>query len=314
MRAPQPPRVPRSASPPAAEPLQASASSASPPEAEPDREPEPTDHSRPAPLRQLAHEAERLASVRDSGTRLVKQTSGMAVTLTERIAERARAARHASLRRLALVLTLGAVGVALVWAVFFSPLFALRTTQVAVQPDNMDAQVHEVVDAWAGVPLTRLSTSTVAQALKEVPLIKDATVSRSFPHGLSVTLELRQAVAQVPVDGTYQLYDDAGVAMGVSDDPIEGLPTVETEVDESTGRVLTAILSVLGDMPEELRSDVAAISATSDQTITFTLTDGAVVRWGDDSENELKSQVLLTLRQIPASEYDVSAPRTPVTS
>ena len=42
--------------------------------------------------------------------------------------------------------------------------------------------------------------------------------------------------------------------------------------------------------------------------------DGATVKWGDATESDLKAAVLQTLRQVGASTYDVSAPRSPVTS
>ncbi len=43
--------------------------------------------------------------------------------------------------------------------------------------------------------------------------------------------------------------------------------------------------------------------------------DGRIIKWGDESDSQLKAQVLkLLLDQRPAQVYDVSTPARPVTS
>lgn len=247
-----------------------------------------------------------------------------------RFAERARAHRRLTQRRVLIALgALVAVG-AVVWLLFFSPVLALHAAQVRITgADSVVAvdQVQAVVDARDGAPLPRLDTSALRSELLEVPGVRDATVTREWPHGLSVALVAREPVAAVPEDsdvvqsaeGTptgagFALVDEEGVQVGRADEAPEGLPVVDVPVGEE--RVLTAVLGVLEQLPAELLAQVGQVSATTQDSVNFTLRDGAAVEWGSDQDSALKAAVLSALRAAPetagASRYDVSAPTMPV--
>jgi cell division protein FtsQ len=247
-----------------------------------------------------------------------------------RFAERARAHRRLTQRRVLIALgALLAVG-AVVWLLFFSPVLALHAAQVRITgADSVVAvdQVQAVVDARDGAPLPRLDTSALRSELLEVPGVRDATVTREWPHGLSVALVAREPVAAVPEDsdvvqsaeGTptgagFALVDEEGVQVGRADEAPEGLPVVDVPVGEE--RVLTAVLGVLEQLPADLLAQVGQVSATTQDSVNFTLRDGAAVEWGSDQDSALKAAVLSALRAAPetagASRYDVSAPTMPV--
>lgn len=237
--------------------------------------------------------------------------------MTPRIEERQRAERRAARRKLGIgagiVFLLGLLS----WTAFFSPLFALRADEVSVEThgDGVDpAAVHAIAAGYAGTPLTRLGVGELETQINEITAVLSTDVQRVWPHGLAVTVTARVPVAAVPSEGSFELYDAEGVTLRSSSEAPEGLPVIETEVGTDTGRTIGAALTVLGEIPEVLRADIATISATSEQTITFVLTDGATVKWGDASENDLKAAVLQRLREFGATMFDVSAPRTPVTS
>ena len=106
--------------------------------------------------------------------------------------------------------------------------------------------------------------------------------------------------------------DGEGVDLGVVGTAPAGIPVLDIPLDEDTPRTLGATLAILASLPDELRAEVSGVAARTADQVVLTL-NGAIVRWGGDSENELKASVLATLRQIPAAVYDVSTPRRPIT-
>lgn len=247
-----------------------------------------------------------------------------------RFAERARAHRRLTQRRMAIIAAAVLAAGALVWLFFFSPVLALHAEQVRVTgADEVVAvdQVQAVIDAQDAVPLLRLDTSALRSQLLTVPGVRDATVTREWPHGLSVSLVAREPVAAVPessevaqsAEGTptgagFALVDEEGVQVGRADVAPEGLPVVDVPVGQE--RVLTAVLGVLDQLPADLLSQVGAVSATTQDSVNFTLRDGAAVEWGSSQDSALKAAVLSALRAAPetaaATRYDVSAPTMPV--
>lgn len=232
-------------------------------------------------------------------------------------AERARAARTGLRRRTWVLLGWGGLGVVLAWLVFFSPLFALRTEEIALDAPSgqLDsAAVLAATAAHAGTPLTRLGTGALRQELLGIPTVADATVARAWPRGLRITVSARAVAAAVPGEGGWELYGLDGVHMGTATAAPGDVPIIEVPVGDGTARIVTAVLEVLAAIPPELRAEAVGLSARTVDSIVFTLADGTTVFWGSATENDLKAAVLQTLRQVPAQVYDVSAPRTPLTS
>lgn len=240
-----------------------------------------------------------------------------------RFAERRRAHRRLTRLRMliavAVVVVLGALG----WLLLLSPVLALEADQVQVAGTGTvvaEDQVHEVVDTEVGTPLARLDTSGLRSRLMDVPGVREATVTRSWPHGLVVELVAREPVAAVPEEETesegtgFALVDKEGVQVGRSDAAPEGLPVVGVPVGKE--RTLTAVLGVLEEIPADLLAQIAEVSASTQDTVHLALRDGAQVEWGSAHDTALKAAVLQALRQAPetagAASYDVSAPTMPV--
>jgi len=239
-----------------------------------------------------------------------------AASLSQRVREVESATRRVLLRRAAAVAAAVAVVVAVGWVAFLSPVFALDPDRVSVsgpegQVDLAAARI--VTDSLAGVPLPRLDVGDLEARIEEIPSVLDAAVRREWPRGLAVALTPRVPVAAVPGDGGVVLFGVDGVQIGSAAGAPPGVPVVDVPINEDTARVLAAVLDVLAVMPPELRAEVAGAAATSDASITFTLTGGATVRWGTNADNDLKLAVLQTLRQVAARVYDVSTPRAPIT-
>ncbi|MCL3860119.1 cell division protein FtsQ/DivIB [Actinotalea sp. K2] len=239
----------------------------------------------------------------------------------ERFAERVAMRRRLSRRRMLIVGTVVVVVAAVGWLLLISPVLALHTQDVEVRGEGTvvdPAAVRTVVEGYQGTPLPRLDTVGMRRAILDVPGVRAAEVARVWPHGLRVTLVSREPVAAVPqAGGAVVLLDVDGVQVGRADAVPEGLPVVDVPLDAEDARVLTAVLTVLQRLPEDLLAEVTTVAAATQDTVTFTLQDGARVEWGSADETALKAEVLGALRRAEASSgaavYDVSAPRLPIT-
>lgn len=248
-----------------------------------------------------------------------KVQPGVRVTdaLSDRLAERRRARRRLRLRALVIVVACALLIAGAGYVALASSVLALRADEVRVQGANEIApadQVLEVVAPLAGVPLLRLDTAALRQELLGIVGVRDVSIARDFPNGLTVTVQPRVPVATVREEGQYVLLDGDGVELARGDQPADGVPQVRVPVgSEETAAALTAVLDVMAALPADILDQVLDASATSAHEIEFTLTSGATVVWGSAIDNALKARVLDTLLQLEANVYDVSAPLSPTT-
>ena len=238
-----------------------------------------------------------------------------------RFAERAAMRRRLTRQRIALGSGSAAVIALLGWLLFVSPVLAVDLAEVRFEGQGTvvdPAALSAVVQPYAGTPLPRLDTVTLRRAVLDVPGVRAAEVSRQWPHGLLVTVVSREPVAAVPQDdGGFALLDVEGIQVGRSDTPPEGLPVISVPLDDPDARAMTAVLTVVRQLPVDLAAQIATASADSQDTVSFGLRDGATVEWGSADQTALKIAVLATLRTAPASQtasvFDVSAPAWPIT-
>ncbi|MDN4483960.1 cell division protein FtsQ/DivIB [Demequina lignilytica] len=240
--------------------------------------------------------------------------------LQARLRERARAQRRLSAvvwaRRAGYLAIVGLVA----WLVLASPVFALDPAEVettgygtVVEPADVSATVAQ----FEGQSLATLSTSRLADALREIPGVRDAAIERVWPAGLLIELTSREPVAAVPVEDGYAFVDSEATTVGRADEAPDDLPVVTIPVGEDHTRVLAAVLGVINQLPVELRDRVQDVSAGTEDTVTFELRDGPRVEWGSAEDSALKAEVLQVLldsgQADGATVIDVSAPTLPIT-
>ncbi|OCI31597.1 cell division protein FtsQ [Oerskovia enterophila] len=240
--------------------------------------------------------------------------------MADRLAEKAAMRRH-RVRRTILIWVASVVAVAaVVWVALFSPVLGTDPAKVEITGEGtvIDvAQVQQIVSGVAGVPLPRVDTIGLREQILSLNGVRDATILREWPDGLSVTLESREPVAAVPHEGAYVLLDRDGVQVLTVEEVPEGIPEIGVSLDEKGARSLRAARIVLNALPPELRAEVAEVTAETQDAVEMTLRDGAVVEWGNGEDAALKVKVLQTLRSLPENQgatlYDVSAPTMPIT-
>lgn len=225
----------------------------------------------------------------------------------------ARRARLAGLGRWALALGIPALLVVLLVA---SPVAAVRQGDIKIEGLGgaaKPAEVSAVLAPYVGVPLIRLNLRQITEQLEALPGIKQASVARSWPTGLSVSLVPRVAAAVVKDGPEFVLLDAEGEHLERVAQAPDGLPLVVVPLDQSNSRALRSLLDVVAALPPDLASQVEQASATSQDGVTLKLTAEVTILWGDASEPALKAAAAGLLIEHGATWIDVTAPEMPVT-
>lgn len=197
------------------------------------------------------------------------------------------------------------------WLVGFSSLFTAEQVQVRGQRELTERQVQEAVAVPTGVPLARLDLDAIARRATALPQVAAATVTRDWPHTVTVTVtERRPLLAVLQPDG-YALVDEQGVAFQTRPTVPPGV--LQAYADPTDRSLLNQLAAVVSALPDGLRGDVDRIGASSADEIVLTLDGGATVRWGDASESVLKGHVVEALVTERTTAIDVSAPHNPAT-
>ncbi|MDO5673127.1 MAG: cell division protein FtsQ/DivIB [Actinomycetaceae bacterium] len=239
--------------------------------------------------------------------------------LERRLQERRIAARKRLITQSGIALGI-ALGLLLVgYIVFFSPLFALDTSEQCSVEGNQTMDPSQICAALAeydGTPLTRLPEGSMVETLKtDVPAILRATITREWRHGIHIAVIERVPVAAALLNGKQVAVDVEGVPLERTGPQLAELPQLALEISEG-GEVavkIDAALSVLDKIPPDLLTHIASVEARSSSSIELKLKNGVLVRWGDTSDSELKADVMRLLISEDVKEIDVSTPRRPST-
>ncbi len=215
---------------------------------------------------------------------------------------------------LALGLSATLVGLVVAVAVVtLSPLMALDEVEV-IGTERLDtAEVAASLEAHLGTPLALLDESGIRDDLAEFRLIQSYSTEIVPPHTLVVRIVEREPVGAIEREGAVDLVDAAGVVVESAAERPEGIPIVRVESVDPDAPAFRGVASVLTALPNELRSRVDVITATTRDDVSFSMTGaGHEVIWGSDERSEFKARVLEAA--IEATDqgvgwvYDVSAP------
>ncbi|MFG6445997.1 FtsQ-type POTRA domain-containing protein [Microbacterium sp. P07] len=203
-------------------------------------------------------------------------------------------------------------------AAAYSPLFAVQRIEV-IGTTTLDP--NAVADALAdqlGTPLPLIDDSEVKAALVTFPLVESYSLEARPPNDLVVRIVERLPVGVLQSPAGFTVVDAAGVALSTSAEAPAGLPVFDIRggVDSDAFR---AAGQVMRSLPDSIRSQVTAVTASTPDDVAFTLggTNTQVV-WGSAEQSALKA-VVLEKQMIgrPADGvrlYDVSTPAAVVVS
>ena len=247
---------------------------------------------------------------------VMPRSSGRAPRVEPKLqARRIEVARHQGRRRLRfVVLVLGVViAVVAVFGATRSPALDVDHVVVRGADQTGAAAVRRASGVPLGRPLVSVDPAHVEARLERLPWVERASVARSWPGTVRITLTERTPIAVVGTGSAAVVVDGDGRAIAAAHH--EDLPVV-AGAPVAVGRELAAprrsVVSILEEMPAALRREVAAAHATP-SGIALTLTDDITVRWGDSSQPSAKADALaVLLEQADRSTIagiDVSVPR-----
>ncbi len=245
-------------------------------------------------------------------------------TVTHRMRERLAERRRTERRRMAVTwgryVLVAAVALVIVWLVLRSPVFSLDPVKVelsGMSPEVDATAVGAVLAQYEGSSLALLNVPSIADQLRDLTGVQDASVERVWPAGLRVTITPRVPVAAIASGDTFVLLDADAVKVGQVDVVPANLPVLDIPLGADNERILDAVLEVVRNLPQNLLERVESMGALTQDTVAFTLRDGQRVEWGSSQDSALKAQVLEAMLASGAAStadvIDVSAPTLPIT-
>ncbi|MBU3734465.1 MAG: FtsQ-type POTRA domain-containing protein [Candidatus Planktophila sp.] len=163
-----------------------------------------------------------------------------------------------------------------------------------------------------GQKLARVEPRAVATRLETLSWIESVDISRNWING-KVTVELKQ---RTPI-ATFknQVIDSTGTSFT----PQGATPTGLIEIQAGSIQDATKAVKFFTQLPTELKSSLTVVKVrVSGAFVLITENSGKKleIRWGTDSENELKLKVYKALIALPENaeikRVDVSAPHAPI--
>jgi cell division septal protein FtsQ len=160
--------------------------------------------------------------------------------------------------------------------------------------------------------LARVEPRAVATKLEELDWVESADISRNWING-KVVVEL---IPRTPI-ATFQ--NQVIDSTGASFVPQGARPSGLIEIQAGTVEDASKAVTFLTELPQELNSTLTVVKVRSTGALVLIMENNGKkieLRWGTNSENELKLKVYKALIALPENanikRVDVSAPHAPI--
>lgn len=204
------------------------------------------------------------------------------------------------------------LAVVLGWLFYFSPAFKIQHVAISGEQTIGAADIRTAAQVPMGTPLIEADLGKVRARVEKIPSVASASVSRSWPQTVSITVTERVPVAVVSTGQGLQDIDAGGVVFGHLQARPKGLPliTLAGSVDKSA---LVNAATVAASLPSSILSQVTSITVRTMDDIQLDMTGGRWIQWGNSDDSAIKAQVAADLLGQRAAHIDVSVPSNPVT-
>jgi cell division protein FtsQ len=209
----------------------------------------------------------------------------------------------------ALVLAVVGTGV---WLVFFSSVMTVRDVAVRGNVTVSSVRVEAVAKAPRGRQLARVDLAAIQARVETLPAVRSVSVSRSWPHTISISITERTPVAVVDRGAGLQAVDEDGVLFGSYPRQPEDLPLVQTAGDVKS-EALAEAARVVTSLRPDIQALVDRVEVETVDRIRLHLSGGRTVMWGSAEDSAQKAAVLAVLLERAADRIDVSVPGRPTT-
>jgi cell division protein FtsQ len=209
-----------------------------------------------------------------------------------------------------------AILVGTVWALLGSSLLVVRSVTVTGNQSVPRAAVIQAAGIGPGTPLIRINTEAVARRVEQITQIQSAQVSRHWPDSVVIAVRVRTPVLVAASGDGFALIDRFGVVVSHAAKRPPGLTLLVGSPNLAALRgspAIQAAVTVLRQLPPQLRSLVRAVAAPSATAVTLDLRHKITVLWGGTDRPAAKAAELAILMQTKASFYNLSDPGTAVT-
>jgi cell division protein FtsQ len=233
--------------------------------------------------------------------------------VTQDFQRRRRAARLRRWRPLligVLVVALVSLGV---YALYFSSWLTVRDVEVSGNSSLSAGRIESAARAPIDEPLASADLDAIRARVEALPPVKEASVSRSWPHTLHIDVVERTPMAVVNRGSGLQAVDEDGVLFGRYARQPKDLPLVRTDPDVKA-EALAEAARVVGSLRADIAAKVRYVDVETVDEIRLLLSDGRSVMWGSAEQSAQKAEVLaVLLDQKQARRFDVSVPGRPTT-
>ena len=197
-----------------------------------------------------------------------------------------------------------------IWLAYFSPLLVVRQVTVSGHQQLRSDQIAAAAGVPMGLPLARQDVDAIARRATTLPAVQVATVSRTWPDTITVTVTERRPLLAVRQQGGFALVDREGVAFAKSGSVPGGV--LLAEVNPTNRPLLHQVGTVAVALPGGLRGQVSVLAATDAERISVKLKSGVKVNWGSAADSALKAEIVTALlKGKRTASLDVSSPHNP---
>ena len=225
----------------------------------------------------------RLLPKLDFVRKTLSQTSGSLGMITrpriinfrERLKERKSAYLQFTVKRILAILAVIASVSAIVWFLFFSPVFLLKSNDISISGSNewvSEQKIASIASTQVGKSLFLVSSQEVINQLNDIPGVTEAKVSKNFPNGLHVSVHAQRPAAMLKTRDSNKLtaVDAKGrVLNAVAQVPTQGIPVIEvSNVQRSlNNRAVLEAVKIVSSLSESLRARVTKVSAKTQDSV-----------------------------------------------
>jgi cell division protein FtsQ len=250
-----------------------------------------------------------------------KQATRTAVPVDPRVRDRWVAVRRdAGRRRLRVVVVVAALLVllAVAWGVSKSPLLDVDHVQVQGVDRVSATQVEDAAGVHPGDAMVWLDPGRAVSGIEALPFVRRATVTRSWPDTVRITVVERRPVAWVEGPAGKVVVDGTGrVLEGVADAP-PGMPRlVGTKIVPGPGATISPVggARVASGLTGLVAAGTVSVTVT-DTGVTLQLVSGPEIRMGEATRVGVKVRAALAVLGASTGTdvhyVDVSVPTNPV--
>ena len=209
-------------------------------------------------------------------------------------------------------------GIGLTYLLGWSSLFNVENLVITGAPNEaVRVQIEKTSDIEIGEKLARVNPSSSERRIGKISWIREVSVSRNWISGqVTVAISPREPLAFFNADQVPgQTIDQDGALFVLPEYSNDELALISAKSPQSALKANELFIN----LPDEFRSSVSSMVATSDNTFTLikeVKNRSIRIRWGDSSEMTLKISVIEKLLNLPENKeitvIDVVAPHAPI--